>query len=75
LGAPASGGGGRRGCQSGEGAARWGAGTRQQAMGSAGQGLEVLLGRASAPEARLDDDGGPGRAATASRARGGGEAR
>jgi hypothetical protein len=39
-------------------------------MGSAGQGLEVLLGRASAPEARLDDDGGPGRAATASRARG-----
>jgi hypothetical protein len=39
-------------------------------MGSAGQGLEVLLGRASAPEARLDDDGVPGRAAKASRARG-----
>jgi hypothetical protein len=60
LGAPASGGGGRRGCQSGEGVARWGAGTRQRAMGSTGQELEVLLGRASAPEARLNDDGVPG---------------
>jgi hypothetical protein len=29
-------------------------------MGSTGQELEVLLGRASAPEARLDDDGVPG---------------
>jgi hypothetical protein len=42
-------------------------------MSSAGQGLEVMLGRASAPEARLDDDGVPGGVATASR--GGGKTR
>jgi hypothetical protein len=40
-----------------------------------GQGLEVLFGRASALEAQLDDDGVPGGAATASRARGHGERR
>jgi hypothetical protein len=65
-----SAGGGCRGCLSGEVAARLGLWTGQRAMGRAGQGLGVLLGRASAPEARLDDDGVPGRAAAASRARG-----
>jgi hypothetical protein len=39
-------------------------------MSSAGQGLEVMLDRTSAREARLDDNGVPGGAATASRARG-----
>jgi hypothetical protein len=65
-----AGGCGRRGCLFGEVAARLGLCTERRAMGRAGQGLGVLLGRASAPEARLDDDGVPGRADAASRARG-----
>jgi hypothetical protein len=56
---------------SGEVAARWEEGASRGAMSSAGQGLEVLFGRASAQEEQLDDDSVPGGAATASRARGG----